>query len=77
MFQVDIKKAGFAMKEVKRHYSKYKKLAGKQSRTNRNKFSLKSMTQLLGKILDENLPKFTETVGVKLPKLNLPKLEKV
>ena len=35
------------------------------------------MTQLLGKILDENLPKFTETVGVKLPKLNLPKLEKV
>ena len=76
-FQVDIQKAAFAMKDVKRNYGKYKKLASKMSRTNRNKFSLKKMTDLLGKILNENVPKFTETVGVKLPKLNVPKLEKV
>jgi len=31
----------------------------------------------LGIILDNNLPEFTQTVDVKLPKLNLPKLEKV
>jgi glycosyltransferase involved in cell wall biosynthesis len=76
-FQVDVQKAAFAMKEVKRLYNQYKKLGGKLSRTNRNKSSLKKMTELLGNILGQNLPKFTETVGVKLPKLNVPKLEKV
>lgn len=76
-FQVDIPKAGLAMKDVKKNYNQYKKLGGKLSRSNRNKFSFKKMTQLLGKILDTNLPKFTETVGIKLPKLNVPKLEKV
>lgn len=76
-FQVDIQKAAYAMKEVKKNYNKYKKLAGKLSRTNRNKFSLKKMTELLGNILNQHLPAFTETVGVKLPKLNVPKLEKV
>ena len=65
------------MKDVKKNYNQYKKLGGKLSRSNRNKFSFKKMTQLLGKILDTNLPKFTETVGIKLPKLNVPKLEKV
>lgn len=76
-FQVDIQKAALAMKDAKKNYNQYKKLGGKLSRSNRNKFSFKKMTQLLGKILDTNLPKFTETVGIKLPKLNVPKLEKV
>ena len=76
-FQVDIQKAALAMKEVKKNYTQYKRLAGKLSRSNRNKFSLKKMTELLGNILNQHLPAFTETVGVKLPKLNVPKLEKV
>tara|TARA_B100001094_G_scaffold78384_1_gene74679 strand:+ start:8985 stop:10256 length:1272 start_codon:yes stop_codon:yes gene_type:complete len=76
-FQVDIQKAGLAMKETKKNYNQYKKLAGKLSRSNRNKFSLKKMTELLGNILNQHLPAFTETVGVKLPKLNVPKLEKI
>ena len=65
------------MKDVKKLYNHYKKLGGKLSRANRNKFSLDKMTETLGKLLDENVPKFTETVGIKLPKLNVPKLEKV
>jgi len=65
------------MKETKKNYNQYKKLAGKLSRSNRNKFSLKKMTELLGNILNQHLPAFTETVGVKLPKLNVPKLEKI
>ena len=76
-FQVDTTKAAVAMKDVKKQYNHYKKLGGKLSRANRNKFSLDKMTETLGKLLDENVPKFTETVGIKLPKLNVPKLEKV
>ena len=46
----------------------------KQAMWNKSKFSFDAMTKRLGKILDDNLPKFTETV---IPKINLPKLEKV
>jgi hypothetical protein len=38
------------------------------------------MTKRIKSLLDKNLPKFTETVDVNLPevpKINLPKLEKV
>ena len=35
------------------------------------------MVKSLNSILDSNLPQFTQTVGMNLPKLNLPTLEKV
>ena len=46
----------------------------KQSMYSRGHYSFNKMVTRLGKILDDNLPKFTETV---IPKINLPKLEKV
>ncbi len=76
-FGVDYKAAARVMKDVKLNYRKYKLKARKQAKINRVKFSLDAMTRTLGIILDNNLPEFTQTVDVKLPKLNLPKLEKV
>ena len=76
-FQVDTKRAGFAMKDVKKNYRKYLVKAKKLGRVNRHKFSFNAMVDQLEKILNANLPKFTESVPVKLPKLKkvLPKLK--
>ena len=76
-FGVDYKAAARVMRDMKVNYRKYKLKARKQAKINRVKFSLDAMTRTLGIILDNNLPEFTQTVDVKLPKLNLPKLEKV
>ena len=35
------------------------------------------MTELLTKILDENVPEFPKEIKLTLPKLQLPKLEKI
>ena len=43
-------------------------------RTNKE-FTLDSMTELLGKILDENLPIFPKQVDLNLPSLTIPKLK--
>ena len=39
--------------------------------------SFNAMKKELDKILTANLPEFTETIDVKLPKLKLPKLKRV
>ena len=66
-----------AMKNLKMNYRKSKLWAKKLATTNRNKFSFTAMVKSLDSILDSNLPQFTQTVGMNLPKLNLPTLEKV
>jgi len=86
-FQVDLKQAAFIMKDVKKNYRKYTVRARKLARINKHKFSFSAMKTQLEKILNKHLPEFTETVGVKLPKLKkvnsqlpklkLPKLKKV
>ena len=76
-FQVDIKKAAYAMKQVKKDYRRYKLNAKNLARINKHKFSFNAMKKELDKILTANLPEFTETINVKLPKLKLPKLKKL
>ena len=62
------------MTHIRKNLKVYKNRGMKQMMFNKSKFSFNSMVQRLDKLLDENLPKFTETV---IPKINLPKLEKV
>ncbi len=73
-FCVNYPEASRQMLAVRKNYKKFKTNAMKQAMWNKSKFSFDAMTKRLGKILDDNLPKFTETV---IPKINLPKLEKV
>lgn len=80
-FMVNHKQAASTMKNVKRNYRRYKIAARKLAKQNAAKFSFKSMVQYLNTLLDKSLPKFTQTVDVKLPNLKklpkkLPKLEK-
>tara|TARA_Y100000004_G_scaffold173892_1_gene212164 strand:- start:2569 stop:3855 length:1287 start_codon:yes stop_codon:yes gene_type:complete len=73
-YQVNYTAAAQKMLHVRKNLKTYKNRGMKQMMFNKSKFSFNSMVQRLDKLLDENLPKFTETV---IPKINLPKLEKV
>ena len=66
-----------AMKGLRANYRKYKLASKKLAKINRVKFSMGAMQNKLQKFLKSNLPTFTETVAVDLPKLKLPKLKKV
>ena len=77
--------ASKVLTDVWMNFSKYNVRAKKQGSMNRKRFSLSAMTDLFTKILNDNLPTFSEKVDLKLPtlkkvdastelpKLNLPK----
>jgi len=86
-FTPDAIDTGKAYKEVFKDYSKWLIKAKRQGHKSRTKFSFDSMTNLLEKILTDNIPDFPKQVGLTLPKLkkvtdnatspkiNLPKLK--
>ena len=65
------------MRGLRANYRKHKLSARKLAKINRVKFSMWAMQNKLQQLLKSNLPTFTETVAVDLPKLKLPKLKKV
>ena len=87
-FTVDYQQASSYMKDVYKNYKKYTSNSMKLGKVNESFFSLKKMTQELGKILDNYIPDFPKEVELKLPKLKkvgqkgkpkieLPKLKRV
>jgi glycosyltransferase involved in cell wall biosynthesis len=64
-----------AFKAVHKDYKKYKELAKRQAYKTKKEFSFDAMQSLLDRILTENLPEFPKQVELKLPKLDLPKLQ--
>ena len=48
----------------------------RQAYKSKNEFSWNKMKEVLESRLDELIPEFPKQVELKLPKLNLPKLEK-
>jgi len=76
-FKVNNGEVGKAFKYVYEKYKDYKIKAKKQGYKNRNIFSFEKMQELVGDILDRNIPNFPKEMELKLPELNLPKLEKL
>ncbi len=66
-----------AMKEVQKNYDKYRVNAKKLGYRNRTNFSFNKMKEELDNLLTKYLPEFPKQIELKLPKLNLPKLEKI
>jgi glycosyltransferase involved in cell wall biosynthesis len=69
--------AATGLKVVHTNYKKYTELAKRQGFASRNNFSWEKMAELLDEILSKNLPEFPKEVALKLPTLQLPKLQKV
>ena len=66
------------LKDVYKKYKKYSVAAKKQGHYIRTNFSREKMGELVGNILEANIPKFAQQVDLKLPEINanveLPKL---
>ena len=76
-FQADSSAVGKELKNVFKNYNNFLTLAKRQAFKNKNDFSLDKMTELLGTILDSNIPEVPKQVQLNLPKLELPKLKKL
>ena len=66
-----------AYKETFKNHKKFVTLAKRQRRLVVDNFSYHKMVEVLDKILDANVAELPQQVQLTLPKLNLPKLEKV
>jgi len=79
-FSPDHGQIGFYLKDVFENYKKYTVNAKRQSHKSRTEFSFEAMQEVIGNILDKNVPEFPKEVKLQLPKLKkieLPKLKKI
>ena len=68
-FTVNYQAASKVLKNVFQNYNHFALNAAKQGTINKSRFSLKKMTEIFEKILDDNVPEFPKEVKLKLPKL--------
>lgn len=67
---------GQNLKDVHKKYKQYIVKAKQQKNFSKTRFSFEKMQELVDSILIANVPEFPKQVELKLPKLNLPKLQK-
>lgn len=76
-FTPDDIEVGQAYRDTFKHYKKYLPLAKKLKFRNSKEFSFDRMVELLDSQLTKYVPEFPTEVKLTLPKLQLPKLEKI
>jgi hypothetical protein len=68
---------GRSLKDVYKKYKQYIVKSKQQKNFSKTRFSFEKMQELVDSILTANVPEFPKQVELKLPKLDLPKLQKV
>lgn len=76
-FKISQTHAVSSLKEVFKHYKQYLQRSKKQRYHAIKKYSWEKMKELVNIKLDTNLPQFAKQVELKIPSLNIPKLNKV
>jgi len=76
-FNVDYSQVGYHLKDMFENYKKYTDGAKRQTYKSKNEFSWDKMFEKVDQVLTERIPEFPKEVQLQLPKLELPKLEKV
>jgi len=76
-FKVSSIHAGQALKNVHKKYKDFRVKSKQQARYSKSNFSWEKMKELVGNVLENNIPEFPSQVQLNLPQLNLPKLEKI
>ena len=76
-FNVDYGQVGHYLKDVFENYKKYTDGAKRQAYKSKNEFSWDKMFEKVDQILTERIPEFPKEIKLELPKLQLPKLEKI
>jgi hypothetical protein len=76
-FNVDYGQVGYYLKDMFENYKKYTEGAKRQAYKSKNEFSWDKMFEKVNQVLTERIPEFPKEVQLQLPKLQLPKLEKI
>ena len=76
-FNVDYGQVGYYLKDVFENYKKYTDGAKRQAYKSKNEFSWDNMFEKVNQVLTERIPDFPKEIQLQLPKLELPKLEKI
>jgi hypothetical protein len=76
-FQVDSGQVGYYLKDMFENYKNYLDGAKRQAYKSKTEFSWDKMKEKLDTILTNRIPEFPKEVKLSLPKLELPKLEKI
>ena len=76
-FQVDSGQVGYYLRDVFENYKNYLDGAKRQAYKSKTEFSWDKMKEKLDTILTNRIPEFPKEVKLSLPKLELPKLEKI
>ena len=76
-FNVDYGQVGHYLKDVFENYKKYTDGAKRQAYKSKNEFSWDKMFEKVDQVLTERIPEFPKEVQLQLPKLELPKLQKI
>lgn len=76
-FRADYPVAGNALLSMVQNYKKWNKKATKQAYRSRTEFSIEKMEELIGEYVSAFEDKMPKPVKLNLPKLSLPKLQKI
>jgi glycosyltransferase involved in cell wall biosynthesis len=76
-FSVNPAEVGHYFKDIFENYKTYKEKANRQAYYSRTNFSWNKMVEKLDAIFISRIPEFPKEVKLELPKLQLPKLEKI
>jgi hypothetical protein len=76
-FNVDYGQVGYYFKDVFENYKNYTDGAKRQAFKSKNEFSWGKMFEKVDQTLTQYIPEFPKEVELQLPKLQLPKLQKV
>ena len=76
-FNVDYSQVGYYLKDMFENYKKYTDGAKRQAYKSKNEFSWDNMFEKVNQVLTEHIPEFPKEVQLQLPKLELPKLQKI
>ena len=76
-FNVDYGQVGHYLKDVFEDYKKYIDGAKRQAYRSKNEFSWEKMFEKVNQVLTERIPEFPKEIQLQLPKLELPKLQKI
>ena len=76
-FNVNTSEVGHYLKDIFENYKPYKEKANRQAYRSKTLFSWDKMAELVDTTLTARIPEFPKEIKLELPKLQLPKLEKV
>ena len=76
-FNVDYAQVGHYLKDMFENYKNYTDGAKRQAYKSKNEFSWDKMYEKVDQTLTQHIPEFPKEIQLQLPKLELPKLQKV